>query len=223
MNKTYAMFGIILILIGLFLAVLSYFVLGSVPLVAVGLSVIILGSTSLALSKSRPKLSPELCQIFYKTGVKNASAILREMEIENRAIYLPRSARNGRSFALVPLNRDLTFTTPGNLCLDFLRHELGSTPDEIQSAMLYILHGVLDIANGIKVDLTDSGLTVKVSGIQLPDQEISDDEVLFTQCFGSPIASIAAAICCEAMDRPVKIAFETLQKGTARITLEMLL
>ncbi len=250
MAKSYMLLGIGLVLIGFSIALYSYIAIDSVPLTAVGLSTLILGLTSIGLANSRPKLSPETCLIFLKTGVKNTLAILEKLEIRNKAIYLPRSMMKGHSEAVILLNEEdrtqkfkeklsessfigmeygtglkdkaIAVTTLGNISLDLLKSKPGHTADEIKSAMTYILTRVLDIASGVKVDVIDSKVKVEVTGTEMMNEEIFCEETLYSQFLGSPVASVAAAICSEAFEKPIRITFETFRKGTVDIILEVL-
>ena len=275
MAKSYMLLGIGLVLIGFCLALYSYIAIDSVPLTAVGLSTLILGLTSIGLANSRPKLSPEACLIFLKTGVKNTMSILEELEIRNKAIYLPRSMMKGYSEAVILLNEEgsiqkfkeklsgslftgyevslpshkrdgtkrfkeilprhiimeygtdskdkaIAVTTLGNISLDLLKSKPGHTADEIRSALTYILTRVFDIASGVKVDVTDSMVKVEVTGTEMLSEEIFHEETLYSQFLGSPVASVAAAVCCEALEKPIRITFETFRKGTVTINLEVL-
>ena len=243
MTNPYRLLGIILITAGAVLAPIFYFVIGAVPLAAAALSAIIIGLASFFLSNARPYISPEACQILLKAGMENTAALLEEIGIRSKAIYLPSNMRNGHPQALVPLmdNCDINkiknqlpgrlivrygpeaedmaiaVTTPGSINLDMLENKPGPTAEEIESAITYILVGVLDIANGVKVNMTDSRIDVEISGAKM-----GYEEIWYYQCLGSPVASIAAAVSSEAVQKPVRILEETNHKSKNRIILEVL-
>ena len=52
-------------------------------------------------------------------------------------------------------------------------------------------------------------------------KDIFYEESLYSYILGSPITSIAAAICSEALEKPIRITFETIRKGTVSIVLEV--
>jgi hypothetical protein len=85
------------------MAPIFYFIIGSVPLTAVGLSTLILGLTCAVLANARPYISPEASRVLLKTGMENTAALIEELGIQTRAIYLPSSLRNGQPQALIPL------------------------------------------------------------------------------------------------------------------------
>jgi hypothetical protein len=243
LNNPYRLLGIILAGVGALAAPLFYFVVGSVPLAATAISAIILGLTCILLANTRPYISPEACQMLLKTGMENTSALLEELGIRNKAVYLPSALRDGHPQALVPLVGEGDFsrvkdklpgrlivrygpgsdemaiavTTAGSLNLDLLPNKPEPTADSLESSLNYILTGVLDIASGVTVNMVDSRVNVEVSGAKL-----TYENIWYYRCLGSPLASIAAAITCEALDKPVRIVEENGRKGKSLITLEIL-
>ncbi|MBN2238618.1 MAG: hypothetical protein JW712_02500 [Dehalococcoidales bacterium] len=202
-----------------------------------------IGLTCVALANARPYISPEACQLMLKTGMENTAALLEELGLTNKAIYIPSSMRDGHPQALVPLiNRDnirlerenisgrlivrygndvddmaISVATPGSINIDMLENIPGPTADEIEAAITYILTGVLDIADSASVNLDEQKIEVDVS-----NPKLIYEDIWYYRCMGSPVASIVAAICTEAMGKPVKISEETLNKRKIRIDLEVL-
>ena len=237
------MLGLGLCVAGAIFSPISYFITGSVPLTAVGMSAIIIGFTCIALANTRPYISPEACELILKTGIENTASLLEELGLKNKAIYLPSTMRDGHPQALIPLTEDgdiqqvngpipgrlivrygvnsddmaIAVTTPGSINIDMLETKPGPTSDEMEAAMTYILTGVLDIANSVKVNLADAEVEVEVS-----DPRLHYEDIWYYRCLGSPIASIAAAISSEALQKPIKIRDESYSKGTGRIILEIL-
>ncbi|MBI4303756.1 MAG: hypothetical protein HY665_05415 [Chloroflexi bacterium] len=242
-NRPYKLLGISLCVAGAVFMPISYFLIRSVPLTAVGMSAIIIGFTCIALAGTRPYLSPEACQLLLRTGMENTAALIEELGLRNKAIYLPSSTRDGRPQALIPLaengqipwgkehipgrlivrygaNPDdmaIAVTTPGSINIDMLETKPGPTASEIQAAATYILVGVLDISSSVNVNLVDSQVAVEVSGAKLRHEDI-----WYYECLGSPIASIMAAISSEALGKPIRIKEETFNKGKGHIVLEVL-
>jgi len=214
-----------------------------VPLTAVGISTVVIGFVCIALANTRPYISPEACELILKTGMENTAALLEELGLRSKAIYLPSTMRDGHPQALVPLVEDreirlvkekvpgrlivrygvnpddmaIAVTTPGSINIDMLETKPGPTADEIRAAATYILTGLLDLANSVTVDMTDAQVNVEVSGPRLHYEDI-----WFYRCLGSPVASIVAAISSEALDKPVRIREESYSKGRSRIILEVL-
>lgn len=244
MNSRFLILGIMLVIIGLSFAVIFYYYFDSAPLTAVGLSTLVLGLTSIFLSGEKNTHSPEAYRmVMMETGVENTTELLEELKIKNKAIYLPRIMRDGHPQALMPLPGDsitqkftgnlpdslviknlpgseiaaVAVTTPGNISLDMLPENPGPSADEIQESITYILNRMMEIARKVKVDLTDSRINIEVIGAR-----IDYENNLYYECLGSPIASIAAAVSSEALVKPVRIINESNEKGTRKITLEVL-
>lgn len=244
MNNPYRILGVALCVAGAIFAPVSYFILSAVPLTAVAMSAIIIGFTCIALANTRPYISPEACELMLKTGMENTAALLEELEIRNKAVYLPSTmGNNGHAKALIPLveNKDIqqvrekipgrlivryganpddmaiAVTTPGSINIDMLESKPGPTASEIEAAVTYILTGVLDVANSVAVKLADGRVDVEVGGSRLHYEDI-----WYYHCLGSPVASIVAAISSEALGKPVRIKDESYSQGKSRIVLEVL-
>ena len=243
MSNPYRILGLGLCLAGTIFAPISYFIINSVPLTAVGISTIVIGFVCIALANTRPYVSPEACQIILKTGMENTAALLEELGLTSRAVYLPSTMRDGHPQALIPLVEDrdiqrvkgkipgrlivrygvnpddmaIAVTTPGSINIDMLETKPGPTSGEIEAAATYILTGLLDIANSVTVNLSDTQVNVEVSGSRLHYEDI-----WYYRCLGSPIASIVAAISSEALEKPIRIKEEDYRKGKSRIILEVL-
>lgn len=243
MKNPYRVLGIGLALVGAMFAPVAYFILASVPLTAVGLSSVMLGFTSIALAEARPYISPEASEVILKTGMENTAALIEELGLNNKAIYLPSSMREGKPQALIPLSSDIKLeplkgkvsgrlivrygknpedmaiavTTPGSINLDKLPTKPGPASEEIEAAVTYVLIGLLDLASSVSVNLTSNQVSVKVSGARL-----HYEDVWYYRCLGSPVASIVATISCEALGKPVRIVEETYDRGKSQILLEVL-
>jgi len=242
-TNPYRVLGLGLCLAGTIFAPLSYFIIGSVALAAIGVSAILIGFTCIALANTRPYISPEACEIMLKTGMENTAALLEELGLRNKAVYLPSTMRNGHPRALIPLvdgrniqrikknipgrlivrygtNPDdmaIAVTTPGSINIDMLDTKPGPTAGEIEATVTYILTGLLDLANSVTVTLSDSQVKVDISGARLHYEDI-----WYYRCLGSPIASIAAAVSSEALGKPIRIKEENYSQGKSRIMLEVL-
>ncbi len=202
-----------------------------------------IGFTCIALANTRPYISPEACEVILKTGMENTAALLEELGLRNKAVYLPSAMRDGHPQALIPLvdTRDIqqirkkipgrlivrygvnpddmaiAVTTPGSINIDMLETKPGPTSREIEAAVTYILTGLLDLANSVTVNLSDAQVQVDINGPRLHYEDI-----WYYRCLGSPIASIVAAISSEALGKPIRIQEENYSKGKSRIILEVL-
>src|SRR5665647_1082439 len=100
-SNSFTLLGFCLALAGLSLSLLAYLVLQSTPITALGLSTIILGAVSLALGRGQPKISPQASAILLQSGVENISAIVEELGLKAKAIYLPSSMTAGKPQAFI--------------------------------------------------------------------------------------------------------------------------
>jgi len=243
MKNPYRMLGLVLCAAGGTFAPIAYFAIGSVPFAALGLSAIMLGFTCIALAKVRPPISPEACELMLRTGMQNTASLLEELELRGKAVYLPSTMTDGSPKALIPLingqdifhirdkiparlivryGRDpgdmaISVTTTGGMSISLLETRPGPTSAEIETAVTYILTGVLDMADSVVVRLNDSKVDVEVKGARM-----NHDDAWYYGCLGSPVASIVAAISSEALGYPVRIVDEDYDRGGRKIALEVL-
>lgn len=242
-KNPYRILGIGLCLAGAIFSPISYFIIASEPLTAIGISSVMIGMTAIALAGARPALSPESCEVMLKTGMENISALIEELGLKSKAIYLPSSMRSGIAQALIPLHEDINInkirnkipgrlivrygtdpedmaiavSTPGSINISMLETKPGPTASEIEAAVAYVLTGLLDLADSVSVSLTEKDIRAEVRGSRMHYEDI-----WFYQCLGSPVASIIAAICSEALEKPVKIKEEQHEKSKINIVIEAL-
>jgi hypothetical protein len=214
-----------------------------IPLSAIGVSVIMIGLTCISLARTRSNISGDESEILLKTGTEITAALLEELGIRNKAVYLPSGMRGGTPQALIPLKADkeinlvktriegnllvkygdnlssmaIVITTPGSKIINMLETKPGPVSGEIEAAVTYILEGVLDIADSAKVYLKENLVEVEVGGNRL---EYEDN--WYYRCAGTPVASIVATIVGEALQKPVRIEEESCNQGKRRLILEVL-
>jgi uncharacterized membrane protein len=242
-RNAYLRLGLVLALSGAVLAPVFYFVVGSVPLAALALSTIILGLVSAMLGSARPNITPEASQMMLRTGVENIAALLEELGLRSRAIYLP-AIGGAPPRAVIPLSEDgplpekgksipdrliarygpnledmcLVVITPGTVSLEGIALMPGSGPDGIEVALSHILVGTMDLADSVSVHVAGDQVVVEVT-----NPKLKYSNVWFYRCLGSPLASIAATVTSQALDRPVRVASQQETGKRARIEIEVLL
>jgi hypothetical protein len=206
-NNPYRLLGIGLILAGAIFAPVAYFVINAIPLTAIALSSIMIGFTSIALANSRPQISPEASQLILETGMENIAALLEELGLDKKAIYLPSSMRTGNAQALIPLNGDIDIqrikskiprrlvvrygdnpgdmaiavTAPGSIGLSKIEIKPGTTSSEMEQAINYVLTGLLDLAHSVDVRISDRQLNIVVTGPKLHYENIQSTN---NGCYG---------------------------------------
>jgi len=242
-RNPYQRLGLVLVISGAVLAPVLYFVVGSVPLAALALSAIILGLVSAMLGNARPEITPEASQMMLKTGIENLAALLEELGLRSRAVYLPSSPGDNRPRALIPLNEDsspprmgqtpthrlierygpnledmcLVVTTPGAVSLDSMAIVSGGGPDEIEGALNHLVVGIMDLADSVSVHTAGDRITVEVV-----NPKLKYENIWFYRCLGSPIASIAATVASQVLAWPVRVGSEEETKKGTRIEIEVL-
>jgi len=242
-KNPYILLGLGLTLFGIALSLVSSFVLESTPITALGISSFILGSICVALARTRPNISPEASAILLETGIENTAAIIEELGLNAGAIYIPSSATKEGGNAVIPISskgnslqiRDkipkrlitrygagdddigIMVATPGCACLRMSRNRPGPTTSEMEAAITAIIAGALDIADTARVNIAGNKAVVTISNPRLKHKDIK-----FYQCIGSPLASIAATLVCEAIDKPLTIEAEKQEKGKTVIELRIL-
>jgi hypothetical protein len=228
---------------GIILALVFYFAVKIVPLSATGISAAMIGFACINIARTQPRFPSEFSELLLNTGMETAAGLLEELGLSNRAIYLPSTMRDGTPQALIPVKSDneiqlvkdnipgqllvrygdgpdsagIVVTTPGSKIIDMLERKPEPTSTEIESAISYILVGVLDIANSVTVFITDNRVDIEIGGLTL-----GHEDNRYYRCLGSPAASIAATITGEALQRPVRIQEEIRDRDKIRISIEVL-
>jgi len=242
-KNLYILLGCGLLFNGVWLAPLAQFLLKSTPLCALGLSMVVLGAVCIVLGRTRPGISPEVSAILLQTSVENISALIEELGLRSKAVYLP-SSKSGRPQALIPLRSNpalpvvdsgalpkrlivkygprpddvgLLVSTPGSATAQMLEARPGPTSAELEDAILSVVDGILDAASGVRVAMADKSITVEMT-----NPRIEHRSTLFSECLGSPLASIAAALAAEALGKPVYVEAEEHGKGRSVFSLGIL-
>ncbi len=244
LNKSpYSRAGLGLLIAGVVIALPAYFLLALTWLTALAISMVIMSFILLALGKTIPKLSPEVCNLVLETGIDNMSAIIEELGIRNKAIYLPSSLTGNRPQALIPLNSGqslppinkilnqrlivkyatgpddfgLLLSTIGSIAAGLLASAPSPDADDLESAMNSLLTGILGMADGASAAVQDGQVTIVIR-----NPRVEDVSTWSNRCLGSPLASIAASITAEAWDKPVTIKQEEPLGKNYSVILEVL-
>ncbi|MFC1951165.1 hypothetical protein ACFLXN_01995 [Chloroflexota bacterium] len=206
---------------------------------------LILGLVSLALSRSLPSISPEAGAIFLEAGMENIGALVEELGLRTKAIYLPSSrSGSGKPQALLPISPKvdidglnqtpaqrlivrygqndesvgLLLSTPGSVSNDLLDGDIATGVEGIEAAATHILIGILDAIGSISVSQSaDDRFSVSIK-----DSRLKHSNAIVYQWIGTPLCSIVASIVAEATDRPVTILEESANKGQISILLGVL-
>jgi len=203
---------------------------------------LILSFILLALGRTILKLSPEVCGLLLETGIDNMATIVEELGIRTKAIYLPSSLTSGRPQALIPLHSNpslppinkalpqrlivryganpddigLLLSTIGSTAVTMLESRPGPTPEELESALTFLLTGILGVADRTKVVYHENHIKVEIH-----NPRIENKATWSHQCLGGPLASVVASVAAEAWDKPVTIKQEEHHRGKYSIELEV--
>jgi len=243
LNKNpYTWAGLGLLIAGSLVSLLAYFILLLTWLTALGICMLIISFILLALGRTIPKLSHEVCTLLLETGIDNMATIVEELGIRSKAVYLPSSLNGGRPQALIPLHSNpslplitkplphrfitrygtnpddigLLLSTVGTAAVGMLESKPGPTPVEFESALTSLLTGILGVADRTTVAYNENRIKVEIH-----NPRIEDKATWCHQCLGGPLASIVASVAAEAWDRPVTIKQEKHLKGKHFVELEV--
>lgn len=229
-------------LTGVLLSLLSYFVLSSIPLTALGISAIIVGGVSFALARGQPKIPPEASAILLESGLENISAIVEELGLKSKAIYLPSSLTSGKPQALIPLHSNphlpkvgkalpkrlivkfgpnpddmgILLTTPGSGITGMIGSKSNASSGDLEAALESVLVGTMNLIDAVRVNMGNERIMVEVSNPRLEYKNM-----WVYECLGSPLASMVASVVAEVLDKPVSIEHEEYEIGKRVIELKL--
>jgi hypothetical protein len=229
-----------LALTGVLLCVLAYLVLRSTPLTALGLSIVIIGAVSFAISRSQPRIPAEASAILLQSGVENISAVVEELGIKSKAIYLPSSMTGDKPKALIPLNSSVEFgvkslpkrfivkygpkpqdvgllvITPGSAVGGMVTTKPNCSAQDLESAVSQVVSGMINLVDGVRATINAEKILV-----ELINPRLEADKMWIYESMGTPIASLTASIVAQVLDKPVFINSESTSKGKSLIELKL--
>jgi hypothetical protein len=242
-SNSFTLLGVCLSLSGLTLVAIAFIILQSTPITALGLSTIILGAVSLALGRSQPKISQEASELLLQSGIENISAIVEELGLKSKAIYLPSSMTSGKPQALIPIHSNphppklgnivlpkrlivkhgsnpddmgLLVTTPGSAVAGIVTTKSDATEEDLETALTLVLVSKISLADGAKAAMDEEKIRVEISNPRLEYRKMWVYESI-----GSPIASIVASVVAEVLNKPVTVDNEQYSKGKGVIELKL--
>jgi hypothetical protein len=226
---------------GILLTALAYTVLSSTPLTALGISTVIIGAVTYAITKGQPKIPPQASALLLQAGIENTSALVEEIGLKNKAIYLPTSKTGDKPKALIPLelpveldkktlpNRliikygpkptdmGLLIITPGSSIQGMVEAKQDCTASDLEAAITQVLVKILCLVDGLSLTFEDENLMVEVNNPRLENPKMWIFEII-----GTPIASIIASITAEVLNKPVIINAESNTPPTCSVQLKIL-
>jgi hypothetical protein len=241
-QSAYARIGLALLLGGVLGALVFFFVANSVPLTALALSAVLLGTIAFFLDRSLPEVPPRAAQLLLESGLANLGSLLEETGVSAKALYPPSTLTGSQPRALIPLTSDgqrptvshvsahrlivefgprpedlgLLVSTPGSSAFSFLDEPVGSASSELETALTKLLVGVFDIARTVQVSQENGIVQVRVVGIRLNSGDQWAHRIL-----GTPVASVAATVVAEGLKAPVVVESEARTGDTLNVRLEV--
>jgi len=215
-------------------------VLRSTPLTSLGISTILIGAVAFAIARGQPKIPPEASAILLQSGVENVSAIVEELGLKSKAIYLPSSMTGDQPKALIPLDSNVEFgkkvlpkrlivkygskpedagllvITPGSAVGSMVEAKPDCSAGDLESAISLVLSGALSLADGARVILDSEKVLVEVINPRLENSKMWVYESL-----GTPITSMVASVVAEVLDKPVSVNSERFSRGKCVIELKV--
>jgi hypothetical protein len=237
----YAVTATALAFIGIMLTALANSVLLSTPLTALGISTILTGIVTYAIAKDQTKIPAQASAVMLESGIENISALIEEIGLKTKAIYLPSSLTGDKPKALIPLDaqvkiskkvfpkrlivkygsspRDvgLLVITPGSEIEGPGETKQEYSTEALESAFSRVLVDTLRLADKVNVFLEGDAVRVEVINPRLEHRNLWVYESI-----GTPIASIAASVTAEITGKPVTINQESAAQGKRIFDLKIL-
>lgn len=234
-SNPYSILGITLIAVGGAFAFVGWYVLDYGPVIALGLSGIIIGSVAVMLGRSLPPLSSEASLSLLEASLDNIAALVEELALRGRAVYLPSSLSRGRLRALIPYKKEdgielalqrpldqrlivrfgreadafgILVATPGSFVLERRTVPSDASFDDLESILVTTLVSRLALVSSVRVLGDEGAITVEVGRSTLSWNGHVTNEIL-----GSPVASIVATVVAEVLGRPLRIESEHNERG----------
>ena len=243
-RQAYRVVGSALIPSGILLFMLAFSTLNSTPLSALGISMMILGFVMLALSTGLPRIPAEASRLMLESSIRNASAIIEELGLRSKALYLPSRLTDGKPLALIPLATNpeppkiakplpkrfivrfgtnaedvgVLMETPGSLAAEMLEKLSEASIGALEDSLSTVLVNVLGLADSVKASMSGDSVVVELSNPKLT----IDNKTLASEVLGSPLTSTVASLTAEALDKPIIVESEESSKNRFLIRLKIL-
>jgi hypothetical protein len=211
----YQLLGLSLISFGGVFVFYSYMVLLSVPLTALGLACIILGSTLLMVPGS--PVPKHQIRAMMEGSLVNVEALLEEFDVKGKAVYLP--PNDGRVHAFIPIqeNADLGAINTQQVPLRVLTEAggvMGVTifppgSEAVRLSQLPEEAGAEDALNHVLVDFIEAVEFVKFvqrggeAVVELGKPRAASEYPRVNDCLGSYPVSVAGCVLAHVLRSPV--------------------
>ncbi len=227
-------YGLSLVSFGSILSIASYFILENIPLTALGIGLIVLGS-AWAMIPPYPLPKDTIIELI-KSSCSNIEALLEALGIFEKAIYIP--SKEGRVLAYVPIKKS------GNVSIDEISNNLNKMIFKSKESLGIILappkagignpHPVGEIGSDLTTllehALVDSEIASSVSAVQSEEIVVVEinkpkgdvDYRRFRIVMGSLPSCIAAQAVAAFFSKPVQIIEERKEGNSLIVNLKVL-
>jgi hypothetical protein len=244
MNRNpYTWAGLGLLIAGGLISLPAYFIFHQIWLMTLIISMLFLSFILLVLGKAVPKLPPEVCGLLLETGIDNIAALIDELGVKTKAIYLPSSLARDRPRAFIPLHSNgsrpeitkalpqrliarygaspedigLLISTIGSTAIGMLESKPGAAATELESALTSLFTERFGVADRTKVICRHNHIKVEID-----KPRIESVASWSHHCLGGPLATVVASVAAEAWDKPITIKQEEQLNGKYYIELEII-
>ncbi|MEM0203251.1 MAG: hypothetical protein QXO16_04630 [Archaeoglobaceae archaeon] len=201
---------------------LSYFLIGSIPLTALGIGLLIF-SVSLLLTDFTP-IPSQTTKALLESSVLNIEAILEEFGINKKAYYVP---KENKAYLLIPIDHEevpKSFEVKGLITSIDGKNYLSLFPPAGVVSVESLEAGIYDYLvekTGLadSVNVLDQGERIVVE-IQKPKAKVFAKR--FREVAGSMEASIVASVAAVAKGKVVQIESEEEEKNRRKVVLRVL-
>jgi hypothetical protein len=231
MRESYSLFGKVLIIFGIIVSFFFYVFYGNIPLTAIGIGAIIIGIAAIMLPEE--PIPPATIRSLIESSALTIEAILEELKIESKAIYLP--PNESYASVILPIKRieDLPFEEidkrnvfllvknvpaikfypPGcTIVKNILSYDFS-----LNEALEKVLVDITEFCSKVMAIETAENIIVEITKPNMKEKLPH-----FSKCLGSLPASLVALTLATMKKTPIEILKEEVQKDKLYIYLRSL-
>ncbi|MDT7864349.1 MAG: hypothetical protein RQ922_00525 [Thermoproteota archaeon] len=231
MRESYSLFGKVLIIFGIIVSFFFYVFYGNIPLTAIGIGAIIIGIAAIMLPEE--PTPPATIRSLIESSALTIEAILEELKIESKAIYLP--PNEGYASVILPIKTIeslpieeidkrnvfllvrnipvIKFYPPGcTIVKNILNYDFS-----LSEALEKVLVDMTEFCSKVIAVETAENIIIEIT-----KPNTKEKLPQFSKCLGSLPASLAALTVVTMKKTPVRIVKEEVQKDKIYIHLRLL-
>ncbi len=240
-RRAYALLGASVLTIGGTTLFVSLVLVGSESGAVIAIAILVLGIVLVSLGQTKSAVPPSLALILARSGYDNTARLIEELGVHSRAVYLPSGLCEGVPLAAIPIAEHTTLTrlerpvesrliarvgqsdmallitTPGSFSLEMLDAPVGHSLDEAASALTTIVCGSLGLATAVSISDRGDRIHIRMEKYLRP-APLQNGRL--EMCLGSPLASIAATVLAESLERPIEFESEKREGANLLVVLK---